>query len=169
MPGLTGRRRSVTPSLPTLISAGSGRLAAPSPLAPQTVDAAVNPADLQGSSWTQSCGDVVPDSDRGPEGAVAPSMATSPKAASPRATSPGEASPPQRQGGWPLPLKILLAAVVLGFVWSPFLAMLMRLAKVNPDLAPRGQPLGTPDLVPPPFTPGGAPAAGGRRSPAPSP
>jgi len=76
--------------------------------------------------------------------------------------------PPRRQGGWPLPVKILLAAVVLGFVWSPFLAMLVRLSNVNPDLAPDAQPSGIPDLAPP-LTPAGVPAARGRRSPAPSP
>ena len=110
----------------------------------------------------------VPDSVRQPEGAAAPATAD-PSPAPPATAAPAVAQgPPQRQGGWPLPLKILLAAVVVGFVWSPFLAMLMRLSHVNPDLAPTGQPLGSPDLAPP-LTPGGAPAAGGRQSPAPSP
>ena len=62
----------------------------------------------------------------------------------------------------------LLAAVVLGFVWSPFLAMLVRLSHVNPSLAPDAQPAGSPDLAPP-LTPGGAPPADGRRSRVPSP
>jgi len=74
----------------------------------------------------------------------------------------------RRSGGWPLPVKILLAAVVLGFVWSPFLAMLVRLSNINPKLAPSAQPAGVPDLAPP-LSPPGAPPAGGRRSPAPSP
>ena len=50
--------------------------------------------------------------------------------------------------GWPLPVKLLLAVVVLAFVWSPFLALLMRLANVNPSLAPDR----------PPTTPGPQPA-----------
>jgi hypothetical protein len=53
-------------------------------------------------------------------------------------------------------LRILLAAVVLSFVWSPFLAMLARLSRVNPGLQPTG---GTPDLVPPAATPQTAPPA----------
>ena len=114
----------------------------------------------------------VPDSVRQPEGAAAPATADpspAPPATAAPAVAQGPPQPqPQRQGGWPLPLKILLAAVLLGFVWSPFLAMLMRLSHVNPDLAPTGQPLGSPDLAPP-LTQGGAPAAGGRQSPAPSP
>lgn len=69
--------------------------------------------------------------------------------------SPGERTPPSgsepgaaqaKPGGWPLWLRIALAVVVLSFVWSPFLAMLMRLSRVNPGLQPTG---GTPDLVPP--------------------
>ena len=97
----------------------------------------------------------VPDSDHQPE------VTTKATAA------PGQ-KPPGRQGGWPLPVKILLAAVVLAFVWSPFLAMLVRLSHVNPSLAPDAQPAGSPDLAPP-LTPGGAPPADGRRSPVPSP
>ncbi len=70
--------------------------------------------------------------------------------------SPGEHPPapdsaaPAKSKGWPLWLRILLAVVVLSFVWSPFLAMLMRLSRVNPGLQPTG---GTPDLVPPPEAP----------------
>jgi hypothetical protein len=67
-----------------------------------------------------------------------------------------------------MPVKILLAAVVLGFVWSPFLAMLVRLSNINPNLAPSAQPAGVPNLAPP-LSPNGAPPAGGRRSPAPTP
>ena len=113
----------------------------------------------------------VPDSDRQPEAAAVNSGAATPAAVTPAAV-PEPVTPepmaPGGQGGWPLPVKILLAAVVLGFVWSPFLAMLMRLANVNPNLAPTGQPLGSPDLAPP-LTPPGAPPADGRRSPVPSP
>ena len=64
---------------------------------------------------------------------------------------------PERQGGWPLPVKILLAAVVVAFVWSPFLAMLARLSNISPDLAPNAQPAGIPDLAPP-LTPAKPPA-----------
>ena len=45
---------------------------------------------------------------------------------------------------WPLWLKVLLGAAVLAFVWSPFLAMVVRLAGVNPQLAPTGAPLNSP-------------------------
>ena len=79
----------------------------------------------------------VPDSDRQLE-------AASPTAAAPTAASP-EPVAPGGQGGWPLPVKILLAAVVLAFVWSPFLAMLVRLSHVNPSLAPNTPPAGIPD------------------------
>lgn len=84
-------------------------------------------------------------------------------------------------GGWPLGLKVALAVLVLAFVWSPFLAMLLRLSRVNPSLAPTGEPAGrplppgplAPQMLPPvtapqnpplPQTPGSAPPA-----PAPSP
>lgn len=107
----------------------------------------------------------VPDSDRQLE-AVSPTAAA-PTAASPEPVAP-EPAAPGGQGGWPLPVKILLAAVVLAFVWSPFLAMLVRLSHVNPSLAPNTPPAGIPDLAPP-LTPGGAPPADGRRSPVPSP
>lgn len=40
----------------------------------------------------------------------------------------------------PLWLRVLLGAAVLAFVWSPFLAMLVRLSGVNPQLAPTGAP-----------------------------
>lgn len=44
----------------------------------------------------------------------------------------------------PLGLKLLLGAAVLAFVWSPFLAMLVRLSGVNPHLAPTGAPMSAP-------------------------
>lgn len=112
-----------------------------------------------------SCGLPVPDSDHQPARAADPVTADPATAGLAAAPAP---VPPPRQGGWPLPVKILLAAVVLGFVWSPFLAMLVRLSHVNPALAPDAQPAGIPDLAPP-LTPGGAPPADGRRSRVPSP
>jgi hypothetical protein len=45
---------------------------------------------------------------------------------------------------WPLWLKLLLGAAVLAFVWSPFLAMVVRLSGVNPRLAPTGAPINSP-------------------------
>ncbi|MCX5968470.1 MAG: hypothetical protein NTV57_12670 [Cyanobacteria bacterium] len=108
----------------------------------------------------------VPDSDHQPEAAAPTSAAATPTAVT--AAAAAEPVPPGRQAGWPLPVKILLAAVVLGFVWSPFLAMLVRLSHVNPSLAPNTPPAGIPDLAPP-LTPGGAPPADGRRSRVPSP
>ncbi|MEI7952086.1 MAG: hypothetical protein WCH37_05355, partial [Synechococcaceae cyanobacterium ELA182] len=68
----------------------------------------------------------MPDSDREPGGPAA--LPTPPL---PNATTGASGSiqgAGRRQGGWPLPVKILLAAVVVGFVWSPFLAMLVRLS-----------------------------------------
>lgn len=38
----------------------------------------------------------------------------------------------------PLWLKVVIGAAVLAFVWSPFLAMVVRLSGVNPRLAPTG-------------------------------
>ena len=77
-----------------------------------------------------------------------------------RGTSPQQVSPGSRRRGWPLWLRIALAAVVLSFVWSPFLAMLLRLSRVSPALQPTGSP---PDLDVSPRArprPPGAPAAG---------
>jgi len=71
------------------------------------------------------------------------------------------AAAPAKPGGWPLWLRIALAVVVLSFVWSPFLAMLMRLSRVNPSLQPTG---GTPSLAPPVEAPQGS--AGQPSSPA---
>ena len=111
----------------------------------------------------------VPDSARQPEDATAAPTGPNPSGSNPTGAAPAaDGVPPRRNGGWPLPVKILLAAVVLGFVWSPFLAMLVRLSNLNPDLAPDVQPSGIPDLAPP-LTPPAAPPAGGRQSPAPSP
>lgn len=62
---------------------------------------------------------------------------------------------PARSKGWPLWLRIGLAVVILSFVWSPFLAMLLRLSRLNPSLQPTG---GTTDFTPPePITPRAAP------------
>ena len=93
-------------------------------------------------------------------------------------SSPGEPSAdrgnvsearPSKATGWPLWLRILLAVVVLSFVWSPFLAMLMRLSRVNPGL----QPTGAGSQFSPPGQPGAqAPSPGPAESPpaqAPSP
>lgn len=48
------------------------------------------------------------------------------------------------RAAWPLGLKLLLGAAVLAFVWSPFLAMVVRLSGVNPRLAPTGTPMSAP-------------------------
>lgn len=95
-----------------------------------------------------------------------PSPAVVPPAAAPEPTAAQE-----RTRGWPLPLKLLLAALVLAFVWSPFLAMLYRLSQPNPSLAPTAIPgSGTPTLPAPAITPaaGETPPAG-RSSRVPSP
>jgi hypothetical protein len=42
---------------------------------------------------------------------------------------PEEAPPPRGIGAWPLAVRIALGAVVLLFVWSPFLAMVLRLGQ----------------------------------------
>ena len=44
----------------------------------------------------------------------------------------------------PLWLKVVIGAAVLAFVWSPFLAMVVRLSGVNPRLAPTGTPMSAP-------------------------
>ena len=44
----------------------------------------------------------------------------------------------------PLWLKVVVGVAVLAFVWSPFLAMVLRLSGVNPRLAPTGAPMGAP-------------------------
>lgn len=76
--------------------------------------------------------------------------------------------PPTKPAGWPLWLRILLAVLLLSFVWSPFLAMLMRLSRVNPDLQPTG---GNADFSPPAQpAPGSSPGpAAVPPAPAPSP
>jgi hypothetical protein len=66
------------------------------------------------------------------------------------AKAEGSASASPRRQGWPLWLRLTLAAVILAFVWSPFLAMLARLSQVRPSLQPTG---GAPLLVPPPPAP----------------
>lgn len=53
-------------------------------------------------------------------------------------------NPKARAPHWPLWLKLLLGAAVLAFVWSPFLAMVVRLSGVNPSLAPTGTPINSP-------------------------
>jgi hypothetical protein len=58
---------------------------------------------------------------------------------------PDPSTPPKAKG-WPLWLRIGLAVVILSFVWSPFLAMLIRLSRVNPGLQPTG---GSSDFTPP--------------------
>lgn len=79
----------------------------------------------------------------------------------------GSAPPtPGKPQGWPLWLRIGLAAVILSFVWSPFLAMLMRLSQVKPSLQPTG---GSSDFTPP-AQPAPSPApATSPPAPAPSP
>lgn len=69
-----------------------------------------------------------------------------------------------RKRGWPLWLRLVLAAIVLAFVWSPFLAMLVRLSGVNPSLAPDA-----PQVPMEPPTAPGAPQAPRSGGPAPSP
>lgn len=44
----------------------------------------------------------------------------------------------------PLWLKVLVGGAVLAFVWSPFLAMVLRMSGVNQQLAPSGSPLSSP-------------------------
>lgn len=44
----------------------------------------------------------------------------------------------------PLWLKLVVGVAVLAFVWSPFLAMVVRLSGVNPRLAPTGAPVAAP-------------------------
>ncbi|QPN63439.1 hypothetical protein [Synechococcus sp. CBW1004] len=80
--------------------------------------------------------------------------------------NPDRPKAPPKAGGWPLWLRILLAALLLSFVWSPFLAMLMRLSRVNPGLQPTG---GSSNFTPPAQpAPSGGPAAS-PPAPAPSP
>jgi hypothetical protein len=101
-----------------------------------------------------------------------PSDHLSPDSAQPTPEPPQPGpSPSGPSRGWPLPVKVLLAVLVLAFVWSPFLAMLYRLSRPNPSLAPTAIPgTGTPSLPAPAVT---APEAGRGRSappgPAPSP
>lgn len=88
------------------------------------------------------------------------------RATEPETETPLPPSATPRPKGWPLWVRILLAALLLSFVWSPFLAMLMRLSRVNPGLQPTG---GSSDFSPPAQpapsdAPEGAPPA-----PAPSP
>ena len=82
---------------------------------------------------------------------------------------PDPSTPPKAKG-WPLWLRIALAAVILSFVWSPFLAMLMRLSRVNPSLQPTGgsSDFSPPELAAPRTGPQAAPAAS-PPAPAPSP
>ena len=85
---------------------------------------------------------------------------------------PGEGPPkpdggaPAKPGGWPLWLRIVLAALLLSFVWSPFLAMLMRLSRVNPGLQPTG---GSSNFTPPAQPAPSAGPAAAPPAPAPSP
>ena len=90
-------------------------------------------------------------------------------------SNPGEQSPvngsgtppePPRPKGWPLWVRILLAALLLSFVWSPFLAMLMRLSRVNPSLQPTG---GSSNFTPPAQPAPSAGPAAAPPAPAPSP
>lgn len=74
-----------------------------------------------------------------------PDAPSSPGDPGPAHGSASEA-PSSQAKGWPLWLRIVLAAVVLSFVWSPFLAMLMRLSRVNPGLQPTG---GSSNFTPP--------------------
>jgi hypothetical protein len=71
-----------------------------------------------------------------------------------------------KPGGWPLWVRILLAALLLSFVWSPFLAMLMRLSRVNPSLQPTG---GSSNFTPPAQQAPSAEPAAAPPAPAPSP
>ena len=74
------------------------------------------------------------------------------------ADSPPPPPGPSGPRGWPAGVKLLLAAVVFTFVFSPFLMLLLRLSQERPQLEPTGG-------APPVSDPGiGAPAA-----PAPSP
>lgn len=79
-----------------------------------------------------------------------------------------EPSSTPKPKGWPLWLRIGLAAVILLFVWSPFLAMLMRLSRVTPSLQPTG---GSSNFTPPAQpAPGSSPEpAAAPPAPAPSP
>ncbi|MEB3333342.1 MAG: hypothetical protein VKI83_12710 [Synechococcaceae cyanobacterium] len=78
----------------------------------------------------------------------------------------------QRRRGWPLWLRLLLAAAVLAFVWSPFLAMLVKLSNVNPSLAP-DSPFPAPTIPEPattpqaPTSPEALRSPGGRPAPSP--
>lgn len=42
---------------------------------------------------------------------------------------PESGPPPKGVAGWPLGVRLALGAVVLLFVWSPFLAMVLRLGQ----------------------------------------
>ena len=85
-----------------------------------------------------------------------------------RTPASGSATPAAtaRRGGWPLWLRILLAVVVVSFVWSPFLAMLARLSRVNPSLQPTG---GASSFTPPAPPAGPAGEATAPAAPAPTP
>ena len=64
-------------------------------------------------------------------------------------------------------MKVVLAVLVLAFVWSPFLAMLYRLSRPNPSLAPTAIPgSGTPSLPAPAVS---SPEGGGAKSALPAP
>jgi hypothetical protein len=57
---------------------------------------------------------------------------------------------PERQR-WPLWMRLSLAALILAFVWSPFLAMLGRMSQVGPALQPTASPpVLAPGSQPPP-------------------
>jgi hypothetical protein len=74
------------------------------------------------------------------------------------ADSPPPPPGPSGPRSWPAGVKLLLAAVVFTFVFSPFLMLLLRLSQERPQLEPTGG-------APPVSDPGiGAPAG-----PAPSP
>jgi len=74
------------------------------------------------------------------------------------ADSPPPPPGPRGPVGWPPGVKLLLAAVVFTFVFSPFLMLLLRLSQERPQLQPTGG-------SPPVSDPGGGAPAG----PAPSP
>jgi hypothetical protein len=80
--------------------------------------------------------------------------------------SPDRSTATPKPKGWPLWVRILLAAVVLSFVWSPFLAMLMRLSRVNPSLQPTG---GSSNFTPPAQPAPSAGPAAAPPAPAPTP
>ncbi|MFN9620091.1 MAG: hypothetical protein ACK55X_10310 [Synechococcaceae cyanobacterium] len=71
---------------------------------------------------------------------------------------PPPPSRPSGPRGWPAGVKLLLAAVIFSFVFSPFLMLLVRLAQERPQLEPTGG-------APPVSDPGGA--VPGRPAPSP--